>query len=371
MPKKMSAAAEVVEMPTRNPNMPPSIVEAWESYALAHRGDYQPRVCFVAPPGAGKTARVVAFAEKIGYELKPLLLATMAEEDILGLPSIHGNHTLHSLPEWASADKPVVLFLDELDKATTERQAAVLTLLTQRTIHGYKLHPETIIVAAMQPLEDRSEWLATATGQALAERLVFVPLPSDRSYLAQKYGLHRAVELPAPPTATADGIPLAETVSNRSLEACAVAWRNNVDITAGMFVPSVAGRVAEILSTGIERKDYLADMAGEDKPMPADVLAEITPGMASDLIRKQVHAMHPQTLKALIGIALRGEPCVEFPRLLSSLYDGAVANGNRWCGDHPAEEVIGLVCDSIEEAAKYYDAAKKAEESKKSGKGKK
>jgi hypothetical protein len=357
MPKKTSA--EVVEVPKRNPNMPPSIVEAWEAYALAHRGDYQPRVCFVAPPGAGKTARVVAFAEKVGYELKPLLLATMAEEDILGLPAIKGNHTLHSLPEWASADKPVVLFLDELDKATTERQAAVLTLLTQRTIHGYKLHPETIIIAAMQPLEDRSEWLTTPTGQALAERLAFVPLPSDRSYLIEKYGLHRAVELPAPPAATADGIPLAETVSNRSLEACALAWKNNIDITAAMFVPSVAGRVAEILSTGVQRKDYLADMAGEDKPMAADVLAEVTPGMASNLLRQQAHAMHPQTLKALIGIALRGEPCVEFRRMLNSLYDNAVAHGNQLCGDHPAEEVIGVVCDAVEEAAKYYEASKK------------
>jgi hypothetical protein len=369
MPKKTSA--EVVEVPKRNPNMPPSIVEAWESYALVSRGDYQPRVCFVAPPGAGKTARVVAFAEKLGYELKPLLLATMAEEDILGLPSVQDNHTLHSLPEWASADKPVVLFLDELDKATPERQAAVLTLLTQRTIHGYKLHPETIIIGAMQPLEDRSEWLATPTGQALAERLAFVALPSDRTYLVEKYGLHRAVELPAPPAATVDGIPLAETVSNRSLEACAVAWQNNIDITGAMFVPSVAARVSEILSTGVQRRDYLADMAGEDEPIPADVLAEITPGMASDLIRKKVHAMHPQTLRALIGIALRGEPCVEFPRLLSALYDGAVAHGNQWCGDHPAEEVIGVVCDAIEEAAKYYDDAKKAEESKKAAKGKK
>ncbi len=149
--------------------------------------------CFLAPTGAGKTARAAEVARDLGLPLEVLLPGTALPEDILGLPQTVRGRTVWTLPEWAAraAKEPVLIFIDELDKARPETHGALLTLMSGLEVRGHKLHPDTRILAAMQPV-DRAEWLSTETGRALSARLVFLTLSYDRARHAKAWGLDAA-----------------------------------------------------------------------------------------------------------------------------------------------------------------------------------
>jgi hypothetical protein len=79
--------------------------------------------------------------------------------------------------------------LDELDKAKPETLSTVLTLLAERRIRQHKLHPDSVVVAAMQPV-DVSVWLADETCRALSARLIFLPVPYDWGWLERQLGVN-------------------------------------------------------------------------------------------------------------------------------------------------------------------------------------
>jgi hypothetical protein len=146
--------------------------------------------CLVGPTGAGKTARVSAYAEQAGLPVRRILLGSMLPEDVLGLPRVERGRTVWSLPDWAAEarERPVLLFLDELDKARPECHAAALTLLAEHRVRDVVLHQQTRIVCAMQPVEPR-EWLADETGRALAARLCFLAVGYDWAWTGHATGL--------------------------------------------------------------------------------------------------------------------------------------------------------------------------------------
>ena len=81
----------------------------------------------------------------------------MTEGDLLGLPSPHevniNGEKAASLRPFAwlvkSCTQPVVLFLDEVDRATTEVRQGFFQLGDSRQINGWKLHPGTIVFGAV------------------------------------------------------------------------------------------------------------------------------------------------------------------------------------------------------------------------------
>lgn len=339
MPKKGNSEkiAPIPESPAPGYNLIP-LAQAWETYAEKFRGSFMPRVCLGAPSGSGKTARVNEFAKRIGLPLRTLLLGSQAEEDILGLPSVVDGHTIHTLPSWASSKEAVVLFIDELDKASPERQAAILTLLAQKKVHDYSLHPDTILICAMQPLEEIGEWLGHPTGVALAERLAFVPLTSERGYLVEKYSLtNRICELPTDKNMT---MPLSDVVSNRSLEACLQARTQGIALEHALFSPSVAKLVTEILAEQ-NPTTYLVNLFAEGldpDAIPEGVWKEMTPALAQDLLGSTAHALHVKTFKRLYREALNGSPLDTYPELISKINANVISHGSRLCGDATLEE---------------------------------
>ena len=64
----------------------------------------------------------------------------MTEGDLVGLPSTNGNTTIFNPPDWFKecCDQPRILFLDEVDRATTEVRQGIFELTdsrkTQRTL---------------------------------------------------------------------------------------------------------------------------------------------------------------------------------------------------------------------------------------------
>ena len=81
----------------------------------------------------------------------------MTEGDLLGLPSpqqveVNGELAASLLPfAWLvkACTEPVVLFLDEVDRATTEVRQGFFQLGDSRQINGWKLHPGTVVFGAV------------------------------------------------------------------------------------------------------------------------------------------------------------------------------------------------------------------------------
>ena len=99
-----------------------------------------------------QVARDIAAAEGMkSFEVIDRRLSQMTEGDMIGLPSTDGEVTRFNPPEWfkRACDKPVCLFLDELNRATPEVMQAAFQIVLDRELNGWKLHPQTRVFAAI------------------------------------------------------------------------------------------------------------------------------------------------------------------------------------------------------------------------------
>ena len=101
--------------------------------------------------GIGKSCVVYQTAERLGLPVVERRASQMTEGDLMGLPSVEGASTKWNAPDWfkAACDKAVLLFLDEVDRATLEVRQGIFELTDSRKLNGWKLHPETLIMAAV------------------------------------------------------------------------------------------------------------------------------------------------------------------------------------------------------------------------------
>ncbi len=101
--------------------------------------------------GIGKSTIVYQIAEQRGLPVVERRASQMTEGDLLGLPKVEGNVTTWLAPEWLhnACNNPVILFLDEVDRATMEVRQGIFELCDSRKIAGYTLHPDTIIFACV------------------------------------------------------------------------------------------------------------------------------------------------------------------------------------------------------------------------------
>ena len=101
--------------------------------------------------GIGKSTVVYQFADKIGRQVVERRASQMTEGDLVGLPIVEGNSTRFNPPDWfkTACDEPVILFLDEVDRATLEVRQGIFELTDSRKLNGHTLHPETLVFAAV------------------------------------------------------------------------------------------------------------------------------------------------------------------------------------------------------------------------------
>jgi hypothetical protein len=101
--------------------------------------------------GVGKSQVVYQFAETVGLPVVERRASQMTEGDLVGLPKTDGDVTSFCPPDWfkTACDEAVVLFLDEVDRATIEVRQGIFELTDSRKLNGHRLHSNTLIFAAI------------------------------------------------------------------------------------------------------------------------------------------------------------------------------------------------------------------------------
>jgi hypothetical protein len=117
----------------------------------------------------------------------------MTEGDLLGLPSPHevniNGEKAASLRPFAwlvkACTEPVVLFLDEVDRATTEVRQGFFQLGDSRQINGWKLHPGTVVFGAVNGGVHAAQYQVADMDPAELDRWVtFDVEPSTEDWLS-------------------------------------------------------------------------------------------------------------------------------------------------------------------------------------------
>jgi len=136
--------------------------------------------------GIGKSQVVYQFAEGIDLPVVERRASQMTEGDLIGLPSIDGDRTNWNPPNWfkTACEQPVVLFLDEVDRATIEVRQGIFELTDSRKLNGHSLHEGTLIFAAINGGEHGAQYQVGDMDPAELDRwTVFDVEPSVEDWL--------------------------------------------------------------------------------------------------------------------------------------------------------------------------------------------
>ena len=102
--------------------------------------------------GVGKSAIVFQLGKDLGLPVVDRRASQMTEGDLLGLPKqSEGDVTEWCPPAWfkRACNEAVILFLDEVDRATLEVRQGIFELCDSRKLAGHHLHPDTLVFACV------------------------------------------------------------------------------------------------------------------------------------------------------------------------------------------------------------------------------
>lgn len=147
--------------------------------------------------GIGKSQILTKYFETVGMTVKTLFLGQMSDPgDLLGLPNKDEatGKTTFMPPYWFPIDgKPIVLFLDELNRARPEILQTVMDLVLNRKLAGRALPEGSRIISACN---DGEEYQLTDLDPALVSRFnIYTFRPSVEEWLlwAEREGLDERV----------------------------------------------------------------------------------------------------------------------------------------------------------------------------------
>lgn len=147
--------------------------------------------------GIGKSVIVKKFFESKGKKVVTMFCSQAADPgDIIGLPKFNEEtgKTEFALPWWfPSDDTPVVLFLDELNRARPEILQVVMDLTLSRKLAGKPLPKGSQVISA---INEGDEYQLTDLDPALVSRFNvynFVPTSTDWIQWASRSGIDSRV----------------------------------------------------------------------------------------------------------------------------------------------------------------------------------
>ena len=147
--------------------------------------------------GIGKSQILTRYFKSKGIPVKTLFLGQMSDPgDLLGLPNKDEKtgKTVFMPPYWFPVDgEPIVLFLDEINRARPEILQTVMDLVLNRKLAGRELPEGSRIIAAGN---DGEEYQLTDLDPALVSRFniyTFRPTVEDWLLWAERTGLDQRV----------------------------------------------------------------------------------------------------------------------------------------------------------------------------------
>ena len=117
-------------------------------------------LCIWGPPGCGKSDIVAQAVARLGWDMIVMHPVVCDPTDFKGLPAFKDGGAefvpFADLQRMMMADKPLVVFLDDLGQAVPSVQAAVMQLVLARQIGGKKISDQVRFVAASNRAEDKA-----------------------------------------------------------------------------------------------------------------------------------------------------------------------------------------------------------------------
>lgn len=150
---------------------------------MPEHGIHAPTVLIRGRHGIGKSAVVRQTAKSLGLKLIDRRLSQMTEGDIIGLAKVDSDVTRFLPVDFIleACKQPVLLFFDEMNRATREVLQCVFQIVLDHEINGHHLHPETRIFVAVN---DGAEYQVSKMDPALKDRFWIVDLtPTKRDWL--------------------------------------------------------------------------------------------------------------------------------------------------------------------------------------------
>ncbi|MAW30256.1 MAG: hypothetical protein CMP98_15775 [Gammaproteobacteria bacterium] len=119
--------------------------------SIAPRLPAEIAILIQGPTGIGKSHLVHAIGADLELPVVDRRLSQMSEGDMVGLPELVDGTTRFCPPDWyaRACNEPVVLFMDELNRATPEVIQAAFQIVLDRELNGHKLHADTRVFAAV------------------------------------------------------------------------------------------------------------------------------------------------------------------------------------------------------------------------------
>jgi hypothetical protein len=136
--------------------------------------------------GIGKSTVVYQYAKRKGLPVVERRASQMTEGDLVGLPTIDDGATRFNPPDWfkQACDMPVILFLDEVDRATLEVRQGIFELTDSRKLNGNHLHADTLVFAAVNGGEHGDQYQVGEMDPAELDRwTVFDVEPTTEDWL--------------------------------------------------------------------------------------------------------------------------------------------------------------------------------------------
>ena len=152
-------------------------------------------IMLVGRHGVGKSEILSNFYESQGYKLVTLFLGQMSDPgDLIGLPRLTNERTEFVPPYWFPTDgQPIVLFLDELNRARPEILQTIMDLALNRKLAGRSLPEGSRIISA---INEGDEYQLTLLDPALVSRFniyYFCPTVDEWLLWAEQVGVDRRI----------------------------------------------------------------------------------------------------------------------------------------------------------------------------------
>ncbi|MBP5520431.1 MAG: AAA family ATPase [Treponema sp.] len=165
-------------------------INTMQLYFILENTPATQNIMLVGKHGIGKSRILEDFFEARGEKVVTLFLGQMSDPgDLIGLPHLDEKtgRTEFMLPYWFPTDqKPVVLFLDELNRARPEVLQTVMDLTLNRKLAGKSLPAGSRIISAVN---GGSEYQLTELDPALVSRFnIYEFAPSVEDWISWARG---------------------------------------------------------------------------------------------------------------------------------------------------------------------------------------